>query len=61
MSNTIGPVRLTELCEAERKLNAPLHDPQPGMFTWHQFLKERLDELAALGKRYTQHGLDANS
>ena len=30
-----------ELTEEVRKLNALLQDPQPGLFTWHEFLKEQ--------------------
>lgn len=45
MENKLFDNTLDELQDEVNKLNVLLNDRQPGMFTWHEFLNQRLTEI----------------
>ena len=47
------PDLLTRTTEVVDKLHALLHDPQPGLITWHGFVVQRLTELRELSEPLT--------
>jgi hypothetical protein len=49
---------LEQLKELNEKLKKLLNDPQPGLFTWHEFVHMILDEMAVCAPGYVKREPD---